>query len=155
MRTASRAGFTLPEMLIALTIGGSVSALGAHAVAQYRDATATERALRTIRSDVTLARSLAIKSRGPVSLVASDSLRTYVLRDTTGAVFQQRYFDQSSDMALTSLDVTTSGDSLTFDARGMLITGGTAQVTVVRADRIRSVTFNVLGRSQVGSRVVP
>ncbi len=148
-RAPGKTGFTLPELLIALTIITSVTAFGVQGMVQYREATSLARAIRTIRADAILARSLAIRSRSPVSLVARESLRTYVIRDTFGTVFQERVFDETSDLALTSLDVATTGDSLTFDARGILLTGGTPQVNVTRRGRTRSVVFNVLGRSRI------
>ncbi len=148
-RVPRDAGFSLPELLIGLAVMGFVMTVGASGLAQYREATSTTRAIRTIRADVMLARSLAIRSRSPVSLVARESLRTYVIRDALGTVFQQRVFDETSDLALTSLDVATAGDSLTFDARGILLTGGTPQVDVTRRGRARSVVFNALGRSRI------
>ena len=56
---------------------------------------------------------------------------------------------ETSDLALTSLDVATTGDSLTFNSRGILLTGGTPRVNVTRRSRTRSVVFNVLGRSRI------
>lgn len=141
-------GLTLPEMLIGLAMVGFLTVLGYGGLTQYREATATARAVSALQSDVMVARSLAVKSRAPISLIARESTLEYVIRDTAGNVFARRFFDGRSELALTTLDIQTAGDSLTFDSRGVLITAG-PQIQVTRRNRTRTILFNAMGRSRV------
>ena len=143
------AGITLPELMIGIVVMSIATAFALTGYEQYRESAATSRAVRVISADVALARSLAIRAREPVSLVARENLRRYVIRDTSGALFQRRDFGTGAEIELTGIDVATTGDSLTFDSRGVLITGGTPRVDAIRHGRTRSVTFNALGRGVI------
>lgn len=149
MRRGGQEGMTLPELLIVLAVTGIVAAFGVSGYAQYRESISTRRAAEAIAADVQVARSLAIQSRAPVSLVATESQQRYVVRDTAGNEFHWRMFGAGSDIQLTGLDVATPGDSLTFDSRGILLSGNAAQITVVRRTKTQTVTLNALGRSVV------
>ncbi len=142
-------GFTLPELLTVLIVVAIGVAFGTRGLTEYREATATARAAAVLRGDMAMARSYAVRTRGPVSLVARDSMRAYVIRDTSGTIFQRRTFDGRADVMLTSMDVATAGDSMTFNARGILISAGSTKVDVVRGRRSRSVMFNAMGRARV------
>ncbi len=148
-RVGGCAGVTLPELLVALAVVGFVGTMGAGSLAQYREATSTSRASRTVQADMVLARSLAIRNRAPVSVVARESQRLYEIRDTLGTVYHRRVFDGTTDLTVSGFDVQTPGDSVTFDQRGILVTGGTVQVTVTRGSRTRTIVFNALGRSRI------
>ena len=141
-------GFTLPEMLIALALTAILGAASVMSFREYRDSTAMARAVEIVRADVALTRSLAIRGRTPVSLVSRDAQRDYVVRDTTGSVFHRRSFDGSAELRLDLLDVATTGDSLTFDGRGILTTPAPL-IVMGRGDRTRSITFSALGKSRV------
>lgn len=142
------AGLTLPELLIAIAIVATMLAMSFGSYAQYREAVAASQAVRTIRADVVRARSLAIRTRSPVSLVADEAALRYEIRDTLGTLFHWREFGGGAEIQLTAMDVATAGDSLTFDARGILLTGN-PRVDATRRGRTRSVTFNALGRGQI------
>ncbi len=148
-RIGDSSGITLPELMIALAVGVVVATLGIASYGQYRESISATRAAKVISADVLLTRSLAIRARAPVSLVADEGDRRYFVRDTTGTVFHQRRFDRQSEIPLTSLDVITPGDSLTFDSRGILVNGGLPQVRAVRRSKSRTITFNALGRSRI------
>lgn len=149
MRRLAEAGFTLPELLIVVVVTSIAAAFGVSGYAQYRESISTRRAAEAIAADVQVARSLAIQTRSPISLVATELQRRYVVRDTAGNELHWRTFGAGSDIQLTGLDVATSGDSLTFDSRGLLLSGNTAQIMVTRETRTRTVTLNALGRSVV------
>lgn len=143
------AGMTLPEMVIALALAAIAATMGFGSFFQYQQSVSTSRAARAISSDVQLTRGLAIRARAPVSLVANETQLTYVVRDTLGTVYMRRDFGTGSQMPLTGLAVSTTGDSLTFDARGILLSGGSPTVSVTRHAKVRTVSLNGLGRTDI------
>ncbi len=143
------AGMTLPELTIALSLVAIASVMTFGSFFQYQQSISASRAARAISADVQLAKGLAIRERAPVSLVADETLLRYVIRDTAGTLFSRRDFGNGAEIELTGLDFATSGDSLTFDGRGVLLTGGTPTVSVTRHSKTRTVTLNGLGRTQI------
>ena len=83
-------GFTLIEMLIAISILSLVVLVGSESFRTLRERTITDRAAETIGSDVALTRSLAIRTRSNVSLAASEAAITYEIRDAAGGVHSRR-----------------------------------------------------------------
>lgn len=142
-------GVTLPELAIALTVVAIGTAMAFGSFFQYQQSISTSRAARAISADVQLARGLAIRARAPVSIVANETLLRYEIRDTLGTMFHRRDFGTGNQIELTALDIATTGDSLTFDGRGILVTSGTPTVTVTRHAKTRTVTINGLGRTQI------
>ncbi|MFQ5691397.1 MAG: Tfp pilus assembly protein FimT/FimU [Gemmatimonadota bacterium] len=146
-RTRSR-GFTVLELLIAVTILAVITSVGLEGYRQFREATAVEHAAKQIGADLWLTRSFAIQRRTNVSLVADEAARTYRIRDTTGVVLARRFFDRDSALPLDSLSINLAGDSVTFNARGLQVGNG-AQIEVARGGRARTLTMNAMGRSRV------
>lgn len=142
-------GITMPDLMIAMVVLAVATVFAMGSMAQYREAAATSRAARVITADVALARSLAIRGREPISLVATEAQRQYVIRDTAGNLFHRRDFGTGAEIRLTSIDVATTGDSLTFDSRGVLVAGGAPQINAVRRSKTKTVTLNALGRAQI------
>ena len=136
------------EFAIALSSMAVVSAVALGAFRQYSESMSARKAAVQFASDVGLTRSFAIQRREDVSLVVNESGRTYVVRDAAGTVFMRRDFSgtANADLALTSMVLNTTGDSLTFNSRGLLSTG-TARATLARRDRSHQVTVNGLGRT--------
>lgn len=150
MPTREAAGFTLIEMMIAITVIGVLLAIGADALRTYRESTLVREAAEVLAAEMIVTRSAAIKRRGNVSLVADESELSYVIRADDGEeVRGRRSFDADSDIPLDRLDVAASGDSLTFDSRGLLVSGVNARIDVGRPDRTLRVEFNALGRHRI------
>ncbi len=143
-----QAGFTLIELLIVVVLIAVVSLIAATGYRGFRERSILNRAARTVAADVALARSYAIRNRGNVSLVALEAPPRYELRDAAGNVLKARWFDGGSDLPLTSLDVQATGDSVTFNSRGMLISAP-ARIDVVRTSATRQVQVSALGRSRI------
>ena len=74
--------------------------------------------------------------------------RSYVIRDQAGTVLMRRDFGPGSDMPLSRMTVSTAGDSLTFNSRGLL-TNGRAEAILGRRGRTHFVEINALGRTTV------
>lgn len=144
--TLGEGGFTLIEMLIAISILSLVLLVGSQSIMTLRERTVTDRAAATVGSDVALTRSLAIRTRSNVSLAANETAITYEIRDTAGTVFQNREFTPDADLPLTKLDVRLTGDSLTFNSRGLLVGAGGGEIDVFGRTRSRRVVFNALAR---------
>jgi hypothetical protein len=103
-----------------------------------------------IAGDIAVARSAAVKLGRNVSLVAREDSLSYVIRSDSGTVlYPRRRFDTESELPLTSLDVQLNGDSMTFNPRGILISGGTRRIDVAVSDRGMGVEFNILGRTRI------
>lgn len=147
-RLSSHTGFTLVEMLIALTVFGTLAAMSNTAFRDFRQKTAVNRAARVVAGDAALVRTHAIRNRGNVSLVADESARSYQIRDAGGTVIKTRQFDRDSDLPLNSLNVRLAGDSLTFNSRGML-TSAFALIDVASDGASKRVIVNGLGRSRI------
>lgn len=116
---------------------------------QFNEALVVKKAATVLASDLALTRSYAIQRRSNVAFVAAEADLAYVIRDTSGSVLGRRSFDAESGLPLDYLDVKTEGDTVTFNSRGLLISGGTAEVEVGRAARRRSVHVNALGRYRI------
>lgn len=145
------AGFTILELLIAIVMAGVLLALVYGGYRQFNEAIVVKKAAGVVAADVTLTRSFAIQRRANVSLVANETQRSYTIRDTTGTRLAVRSFDRSSDLPLDRLDVETGGDSLTFNSRGLLVTGAGVEIEMGRGDRDRTVSVSALGRSRIST----
>ncbi|MFV1988237.1 MAG: GspH/FimT family pseudopilin [Gemmatimonadota bacterium] len=141
-------GFTVVELTIALSSMAVLTAITLGSFRQYSEAMSARKAAVQFAADVGLTRSFAIQRRENVSLVVNEDARTYVVRDTSGTVLMRRDFSGTAEaeLALTQLTLNTSGDSLTFNSRGLL-SSGTAEATLIRRDRSHHVTVNGLGRT--------
>jgi prepilin-type N-terminal cleavage/methylation domain-containing protein len=146
-RTSER-GFTIVEMLIVVTILSLVALLANTSFRNFRERAILNRAARVVATDMALTRSLAIRERQNVSLVADESGLTYAIRNANGDTLAVRSLDSSSDFAVDSLNVLAAGDSITFNSRGLLLTA-VARVDVGRASGDRQVQVNGVGRARI------
>ena len=144
----SESGFTIVEMLIVVTILSLVALVANTSYRSFRERAILNRAATVVASDMALTRSYAIRERQNVSLVADESNRMYVIRTAAGDTLAARILDSTTDLALDSLNVRASGDSITFNSRGMLTTAF-AQVDVGRASGDRRVQVNGVGRARI------
>ena len=141
-------GFTLVEALIGITIMSVVGLIANTSYREYRERTILNRAAQVVAADAALTRTYAIRARDNVSLVANEANRTYEIRDGAGNVLKTRQFDVDSDFPLGSLDIINSGDSLTFNARGMLVSAF-GVVVVGGNSGSKSIVVNGLGRHRI------
>lgn len=146
--TSPRDGFTLVELLIAITLLGIALGIGFTGMRGFNESSVVDRAATAIASDVTLARSHAIQRRSTVTLAADEANRRYEIRDvSTGELLESRSFAADTDLPLTRLDIQTAGDALTFNARGLLVSGN-ATVLVERLDTGKQIEVSALGRTR-------
>jgi prepilin-type N-terminal cleavage/methylation domain-containing protein len=144
----SERGFTIVEMLIVVTILSLVSLLANTSFRHFRDRAILNRAARVVAADMALTRSYAIRERQNVSLVANETSLTYAIRTADGDTLAVRVLDSTTDLAIDSLNVLATGDSITFNSRGLLLTAF-AQVDVGHASGDRRVQVNGVGRARI------
>ena len=143
-------GFTLVELLIAITIFSVVGLMANTSYRNFRERAVLNRAAHVVASDVALTRSYAIRERENVSLVANEAARRYEIRTATGTVLKTRWFDADSELPLDSLDLRTPGDSITFNSRGLMTTAWrVARIDIGRSSGDRNVMVNAMGKARI------
>jgi hypothetical protein len=116
----------------------------------FRERSVLNRAAHVVAADVALARSYAMRERENVSLVADESARRYEIRTASGTVLKTRWFDADSDLPLESLNLQTPGDSITFNARGLMTTvWRVARIDIGRSSGDRNVMVNIMGKARI------
>lgn len=147
-RRGNQRGFTLVELLIGITIMSVVGLMANTSFRNFRQRTILNRAAQVVAADAALTRTYAIRERTNISLVADESNQRYEIRDPSGTVLKTRWFDAESDLQLASLDIVNAGDSLTFNARGMLVSAfGVIDIGTDAGSK--RVIVNGLGRHRV------
>jgi prepilin-type N-terminal cleavage/methylation domain-containing protein len=141
-------GFTLVELLIGITIMSVVGLMANTSFRNFRQRTILNRAAQVVAADAALTRTYAIRERTNISLVADEPNQRYEIRDASGTVLKTRWFDAESDLRLDSLNIVNAGDSLTFNARGMLVSAF-AIIDIGSDAGSRRVTVNGLGRHRI------
>jgi len=150
-RSRSEGGVTLIELLIAITVLGTILTVGMRAYVNFNEALTGRKAARLIAADVALTRFYAIQRRSNVALVADEATMTYMIRAADGTVLRRRYHDVTSALPLDLLDIQLSGDSLVFNARGLLAGAAAVEIEVGRNGRNRTIRATALGRAVVGT----
>lgn len=142
-------GFTLVELLIVIAMFSILVGVGYRGYHQFNESTIVDQAARALSSDVTLARSYAIRRSSNVSLVADEGARSYVIRDASGTVLAREDMSSTGDTPLTLLDIQADGDSLTFNSRGILTSGSTVEIQLGRNGLTKHVDVSPLGRTRI------
>jgi len=142
-------GVTLPELLIALTIVGTLAALGASGFRSLRDATSMRAATWSVRNHLVMARSLAIARREKIR-VRLGPHGDLTLLTASGDRVATAAVGPGGDVPVDSLRVRPS--TLRFNARGQAAPGS---VYLYRGDRVVRVVTNFLGRLRVEAYRAP
>jgi type IV fimbrial biogenesis protein FimT len=142
-RHVQPAGFTLPELLIVVTVLGTLAALGASGFRNLRDATSMAAATWTVRNQLVLARSMAIGRREKIR-VRLDSWGGLVVVAESGQRLATVGVGPGNDLPVDSIRVRPS--TLRFNARGQAAPGS---VYLYRGDRKARIVSNFLGRLRI------
>ena len=134
----------MPEMLVVLVIMAIATAMVVPRLQGVAKVSSVQGALNRYAGDVSLARIRAIRNgtRARVA-IATGGTRYYVIVDPTGASP-----DTIGDVNLAReypATVLSPVGNVTFDSRGMLVTGSTTAVTATRESRTARVTISGVG----------
>ena len=139
-----RGGFTLAEMLIVLVIIGIALAMAVPRMQGVLHGSALRGALNQMASDLTLSRLRAVRSATRVSLTINAAGTGYmVVVDPTGTIDTLKSVSFANDAK--GLTFSPANTSITFDSRGLLVTG-TTTVTATRQGRSDSLMVTGVGR---------
>ena len=143
--TRSAMGTTLTEMLIVLTILGTVTAVSASGMRNFREASSMRAASWSVRNHMAMARSLAIARREKIRM-RLDSAGDLVVLSPSGERLAAASVGPAGDIPIDSLRVRPR--TLRFNSRGHAAPGS---IYLYRGDRIVRIVSNFLGRLRVES----
>lgn len=138
------AGFTLPEISIALVLGATLLALGWSGTEEFREAAALRSAARRVQSSLSAARRMAVSRREPVRFTHSGA--ALLLTADDGTPLGSLELAGADRLDVDSLRVKPA--TLRFNARGQAAPGS---VYLYRGDRSIRIVCNFLGRLRVDS----
>lgn len=137
-------GFTLPELLIALTLASTLLATGWSGFRQLREAAALRAAARQVVAQLTLARRLAVDRRETIRFRA-DAAET-ALSAPDGRILERVALRGPDRLPVDSIRVRPS--TLRFNPRGQAAPGS---VYLYRGRRSIRIVCNFLGRLRTGA----
>lgn len=149
-----RAGFTIIEVLIVLTVGAVIAGMGTLAFSGYFQRDSARRAAQVFAQDLVAARGFAIRSQEAVVIRFFESTLWYqVVGSSSSMEITRRRFGGGGDIDLSAITLDMKGDSLVFDARGMVdmtgAVGSLGTATFSSGVVTYTVSFNGMGASTV------
>jgi type IV fimbrial biogenesis protein FimT len=139
-----RGGFSLAEVLVVLVIVGIALAMAVPRLEGALHKSALTGALNQTASDLTLARLRAVRQARRASLAINAAGTGYsVIVDPTGTPDTVKSVSFASDAK--GLVLSPASTSVTFDSRGLLVTGN-ATIVAARQGRRDSVFVSGVGR---------
>jgi prepilin-type N-terminal cleavage/methylation domain-containing protein len=150
----ARAGFTIFELLIVITIMGLLTAITAKGMKSFSQQQQGERTAKAILWEVSVARSYALRAGSTMSLVADENNKVLTVRGADGVTWRSTRFGPTDELYAKMIDINTPGDSLAFSSRGICLNcngGGATTVTVDAGSRRGIISTSVLGRTELVS----
>jgi len=152
-------GFTLIELTIVLVLAALTLGFAGLTFGDYFRTSAARQAGLIFARDLSLARSTALRAREKVVVRFDESDRWYqVAMESSGREIVRRRFGANADVALSGIDLLTSGDSLVVSPRGILDlsaivgSGSLGEARFAAGATAYSVFFNSMGASKVEER---
>ena len=130
----------MPEVLIAVTIAGTLTAISLTGMRGHAEAIAMRAAERAVRGQLVLARTVAVARRETVR-VRADETGDLVILDVSGARLHSAGIGGATGLGVDSMRVRPS--TLRFNSRGQAAPGS---VYLYRGDRTVRIVSNFLGR---------
>lgn len=147
-------GFSLVEVLTVFVLIFVVMAFGMVALSGYPQRVAARQAAQLFARDLTFARATAVRTQESVVIRFDESNRWYVVEtlESTTEVMRRR-FGTNADIDLSAIDLQFTGDSVTFNPRGIAdLSGASGSLGVARFEMgaiAFEVSFNSMGASRV------
>ena len=143
---ALRAGFSLIEMLVTVSMLGIMIGMAAPAVSADISHARVNRAAQVVAADLEQALSLAGRQRRPVRVVVDGSLKeTRLIDRATGNLISRRRFDDVSEYKLYSI----AGSPATVDLLPQGVATASTIVTLSAGGYSRTVTMTRGGHVRV------
>jgi prepilin-type N-terminal cleavage/methylation domain-containing protein len=140
MRPSVNRGFTLLEVIVAVTIAGILLALALPRFASARDAHAVGGAMDVLSAEFSLARQTALSRRAPVAIVFDTAVGVVRVRSGAGPI---RASDLWKSFGVT---IAANRDSAVYDPRGYGYGLSNLTVVVHRGHFVDTLTMSRLGR---------
>lgn len=149
-----RCGFTLIEMAVVLSIVAVGLTFALLAFTGYFQRVNAQRAAQIFAQDLSLARTMAVRSRDRVVVRFDESSLWYAVESAGGATeVVRRRFGFNADVDLTGVTLDLPGDTLVFDHRGMADLSGAGgplgTATFSSGAMTYTVSFNSMGASKL------
>lgn len=148
-------GFTLIELTVVVMIGAIIVTLGGLAFSGYFQRNSARRAAQVFAQDLVSARSFAVRSQEPVVIRFYESSLWYEVESqtTTTEIARRRFTGTNADIALSAVTLDMTGDSLVFNARGIVDmsgAGGSLGTATFSSGAVTyTVSFNGMGASKI------
>ena len=154
--SSTQLGFTVVEMLVTLILYTITLGLALSMFSGYQSRTAAQRAAQVFAMDLSLARTSAVRGREVAIVDFDETGVSYLIRLESGDTLVERKFGRDDDIALDSVNLQLTGDSVAFDARGVGDLSGSASAlgtaSFAAGAVVYDVFFNTMGASRIDSR---
>ncbi|HEU4561979.1 MAG TPA: GspH/FimT family pseudopilin [Longimicrobium sp.] len=137
-----RGGFSMPEMLVVLVIMGIATAIIVPRLQGVAKVSSVQGALNRVAGDLSFARIRAIRNGARAQVVIASDGKSYTTTVNTTTP-ETRTTRLGKDFPATVLS--PAGGTVTFDSRGMLVTGSTATITATNQGRSATVSVSGVG----------
>ena len=148
-----RPAVTLIELLCAVVVSGVLIGGGFAIYDRYMRAQRANQVAELIRWEITVARSYAVRTGRPMTIVINEVTRTISLRD--GDVMRRTVnLGDASRLRIDRLDSGIPGDSLVFSPRGLCVNcreGATTDLSIEADGRMAIVHVELLSQPSVAN----
>jgi type II secretion system protein H len=145
-----RGGFTLIELLIVLILAALISSMVVPRFFTYVRHLSARSAVSQVVTDLALARTQAVREGRTVSLRVSGASTYKVTLDNGATILKTiKTVDVKGGQRNVTISPTTA--RVIFDSRGMLVTGSSTQLLVVRTGKTDTVSVSAVGRVYRGA----
>ena len=147
-------GFTLIEIAIVVSIAAIIVTMGGLTFSGFFQRDSARRAAQVFAQDLVAARRYALRSQEAVVIRFDETLLWYhVESQVTATEVVRRRFGDNADISLSAVDLSSAGDSVLFDARGIAdlsgFSGSIGTATFSSGAVAYTVSFNGMGASKI------
>lgn len=142
-----RAGFTLIEAIVVITLIGIAATFAIPAVGRSVAKTRVQRASATVATDIRTAFAIAARQRRPVRISVDEDAKVFRVQSRAGdTTYVETWYDGSTDLVLRELDADPP-NLVVFP--GGLAAGGMTVVIRTTPENQRTITANRAGQVRI------